>query len=73
MNTHGQLGSPYQMPVPHVICDQCGMHCFIEKKMGKIVASHPSHPACEWSHKAFEIPVIKLEQLPDEYFSEHIR
>jgi len=73
MKTHGQLRGPCQFPVPAVICQQCGMHCFVEQKLDKMVASHPSHPCCEHSHKAFEIPIVELKGLPDEYFSERIQ
>lgn len=72
MKTHGQLGGPMHLPVPRVICKQCGFNCFVEDKMGKVVASHPSHPTCKWSHKAFEVPVIDLQELPCEYFAERI-
>jgi hypothetical protein len=36
------------------------------------VASHPTHPTCPFSHRVFAVPVIKCEELPEEFFSKEI-
>jgi hypothetical protein len=65
-------GGVFQFPQNRCICHTCGFHCFTEERMGKVVASHPTHPHCPHSHKAFEVPVTVCQELPPEFFSEQI-
>jgi hypothetical protein len=77
--THMPMTGVYQFPHNRCICAECGMMCFVEHKAlptttapQRVVASHPTHPTCSSSHKAFEVPVTRCEELPAEWFSEHI-
>ena len=69
----------YQFPQNRCLCATCGMMCFVEHKAyptttqpTKVVASHPTHPTCPFSHKAFEVQMTKCEELPQEWFSRQI-
>lgn len=64
-----------RFPETRIMCELCQMTLFIEHKNGKTVASHPTtnwEPPCPNSHKAFEVPLIELDELPAEYFSDKI-
>ena len=53
------------------ICSECNMMCWVEWKLGKLVATHPTHSAtCKYAGKAFEVPVLECKELPDEYRTE---
>ena len=69
----------YQFPQNLCVCAECGTHCYVEQKAFPcttaplyVVASHPTHPTCPFSHRVFAVPVIKCEELPEEFFSKEI-
>ena len=59
-------------PAVSPICSICGYTLWTEEKMGKRVATHPKHPTCPNSHKAFEIPTFECPPLGDEYASDKV-
>ena len=72
-------GGVFQFPQNRCICATCGMHCYVEEKAAPlttlpryVVASHPTHPTCPYSHRAFEVPVTECKAFPEEFFSKEI-
>jgi hypothetical protein len=73
------LTGVYQFPQNKCVCTTCGFMCWVEQKAYptttspvRVVVSHPTHPTCPFSHRAFEVPMTRCEELPAEWFSEHI-
>ena len=69
----------FQFPQNRCVCAECGMQCYVEQRAfpattspAYVVASHPTHPTCANSHKAFEVPVTECKELPQELFSDQI-
>lgn len=57
----------YQFPQNPSICGVCGFMCWTEQKNGKVVVSHPTHPTCPNSHRAFEVYMAECSFPPQEF------